>query len=120
MPHIYGLLVRSSAILATLELGFLGLPTHTYEHMGIVLTRLCLSTASSTMACRIRCKVLTDLTKFSLSSVCRYWDFRREVTVVMDPFEYFVVAQMITDALLSQCRCDDRIGCNFCISMWKQ
>lgn len=47
------LLVKSSAIMATSQLGLLGLPTHTTAHMGIALTRLCVSMVSLTMACRI-------------------------------------------------------------------
>lgn len=69
MLHIYGLLARSGARLTILDLGLAGFPSHTSGHMGAGLTRLLLSMPSSTMACRIGCKVMADLTKF-LSVFC--------------------------------------------------
>lgn len=69
MLHIYGLLARSGARLSILELGLAGFPSHTSGHMVVGLTRLLVSMPSSTMACRIGCQVMADLTKF-LSVFC--------------------------------------------------
>lgn len=116
MLHIHGLLARSGARLPNLELGLAGFPSHTSGHMGVELTRLLVSMPSSTMACRIGCNAMADLTKFLfVLCVLTLAGFQREVTVVMDPFEYFLVAQMISGTIVSQCRHIGHVECNSCI-----